>query len=333
MHLKSDAKRRIFGEAELLPHFAFHCIQSGNRAILFSMGKNKKKISKIHKKLGIILGISVIFLFGISAYALHWEEIASVDWKERAGAVREKVAEWSERHLRKQNGEMHEDGVMSLYNCEIVYMSHQFPALMKVAGLQDDRIAVPLISQEEVGYQTGCELVSAAMVLNYYGVDATPEDVYAVIEKTSGWSGNDSYGEDPDVCFIGDPTTTHAFGCYVAPLVDAMNRLFDKEWQAVNVSDSELEYLEKNYLEEGIPIIIWATINMSEPQKGDSWMLNDGKTFQWIAGEHCLVMVGADDNYYYFNDPNHAGEVIGYEKALVQERYEQLGKQAIIISH
>ncbi len=295
------------------------------------MEKNKKKISKIHKKLSIILGVSVIFLLGISAYALHWEEIASVDWKERTGIVKEKVVEWSKQHLAKQNEEKYGDE-NAPYQCEIAYMSHQFPALMKVATSQDEKIEVPLISQADVGYQTGCELISAAMVLNYYGIDATPEDVYAVIEKTPAWNTNESYGEDPDEYFIGDPRTAHAFGCYVNPLVDAMNRILDENWRAVNVSDSELEYLEKNYLEQGIPIIIWATINMSEPQEGESWTLRDGKAFQWIAGEHCLVMVGADENYYYFNDPNHAGEVIGYEKVLVQERYEQLGKQAIIIS-
>ena len=45
-----------------------------------------------------------------------------------------------------------------------------------------------------------------------------------------------------------------------------------------------------------------------------------------------LQYVKADDNYYYFNDPDHSGEAIGYEKELVRQRYEQLGEQAIIIS-
>lgn len=296
------------------------------------MEKNKKKISKIQKKLGIILGISVIFLFGISAYALHWEEIAAVDWNAQTEAVKEKTVGWWEQIRGKWNTDDAEEKEALTYGWNIAYMSHQFPALMKVATSQDAWISVPLISQEEVGYQTGCELVSAAMLLNYYGIDVTPEDVYSVIQKSSAEDTDTVYGPDPNVCFIGDPTTTYAFGCYALPLIDAMNQLLDEEWQAVNVSDSDLEDLEKNYLNQGIPIIIWATIHMSEPQKGDSWLLSDGTKFQWIAGEHCLVLVGADEEYYYFNDPNHAGEVVGYERAVVRERYEQLGKQAVIIS-
>lgn len=298
----------------------------------FYMENHKKKLSKTHKKLGIILAVSVLLLLGITVYALHWEELAAVSFEERVEAVKEKVSEWSEQRGAGHDSAATEDEKQEEFECEIAYMSRQFPALMKIADAQEDWIAVPLISQEEVGYQTGCELVSAAMVLNYYGIEASPEDVYAVIKKTADREGNASYGEDPDVYFIGDPRTSHAFGCYVHPLTDAMNQLLGEDWQAVNVSDSELEYLVENYLEQGIPIIIWATINMSNPQEGDSWMLSDGRMFQWIAGEHCLVMVGSDEEYYYFNDPNHAGEVIGYEKALVQERYEQLGKQAIIIS-
>ena len=100
----------------------------------------------------------------------------------------------------------------------------------------------------------------------------------------------------------------------------------------MDITGTDLEIIEKNYIEQDIPVIIWATIHMSEPREGDSWKLADGSTFRWIAGEHCLVLVGADDNYYYFNDPDHSGEAIGYEKELVRQRYEQLGEQAIIIS-
>ena len=43
-------------------------------------------------------------------------------------------------------------------------------------------------------------------------------------------------------------------------------------------------------------------------------------------------MVGADEHYYYFNDPDCEGEVVGYERSVVEQRYEQLGRQALILS-
>lgn len=71
---------------------------------------------------------------------------------------------------------------------------------------------------------------------------------------------------------------------------------------------------------------------MKPPKEGNRWTLEDGTQFQWLAGEHCLVLVGADEDYYYFNDPDYGDEVIGYEKELVQQRYDELGRQAIVIS-
>jgi uncharacterized protein YvpB len=286
------------------------------------MENKTNKTSKTHKKLGIALLISIICLAGISVYATHWEEIAAIDWKQK----------WEQWQAQRQEQKQEQAQEERTFECRITGMSRHFPALMKVADTQDSLLAVPLISQQESGYQTGCELVSAAMVLNYYGIEVTPQDVYTVIDKPEADGAVGTEGATPDKYFIGDPTSTHGYGCYVAPLVEAMNRLFGEEWNAVNVSDFDLDDLEKNYLEQGIPVIIWATINMSEPQNGASWTAEDGTSFQWIAGEHCLVLVGADEQYYYFNDPNHEGEVIGYEKDVVRERYEQLGKQAIIVS-
>lgn len=292
------------------------------------MEDKRNKITQKHKKLITALIISVVCFSGIVAYATHWEEIASIDWKEKLHAVQEKAGSIIEarKAAREEKNSEHKEQ----YECRIEYMSRKFPALMKVATSEDHYIDVPLISQKDAGYQTGCELVSAAMVLNYYEIPVTAQEVYEVIEKSKG--NSERLAEDPNACFIGDPVTAHGFGCYVYPLVNAMNQLIGDDWRAVNVSDSELDYLEENYLNRGTPVIIWATINMSEPQKGDSWTLQNGKTFEWISGEHCLVLVGADEKYYYFNDPNHEDEVIGYDKKVVKERYEQLGKQAIIIS-
>ncbi len=44
-----------------------------------------------------------------------------------------------------------------------------------------------------------------------------------------------------------------------------------------------------------------------------------------------LDMIYDDDNYY-FNDPYENHGLIGYEKSLVEKRFEELGKQALIIS-
>lgn len=281
----------------------------------------QKDTPKKLKTLSLALLISAICLIGITLYAGNWEYIAQIDWKEKLLQTSESV---KERIL--PGPEVIECGY------EAVDMSHSIPVLMTTRQEGEGVIDVPLISQEECGYQTGCELVSGAMVLNYYGQEVTPQDLYEVIPKTLSLQNADGTGADPRQVFIGDPQAIGGYGCYADPLVYAMNQLFEEEWHAVNISGTSLTKLEEGYLAKGTPVIIWTTIHMMEPGQGNRWTLADGTEFQWIAGEHCLVLVGADENYYYFNDPNRAGEVVGYERTTVEERYRQLGRQAIIVS-
>lgn len=259
--------------------------------------------------LAIILGISAFCLIGITVYAMNWEEINQFDW----------------------SSIFPEPETLEAYY-EITNMSHSMPVLVKTVEEGVTIIPVPLISQKECGYQTGCELVSAAMVLNHYEQQATPQELYDIIDKAPEPVNQEGIGVNPNSYFIGNPQTMNGFGCYAGPIIDAMNELFAGERYAVNISGTSLETIDQKYLSEGTPVIIWATIHMSEPTQGNRWTLEDGTEFQWLAGEHCLVLVGADDKYYYFNDPDHEGEVVGYEKTLVEQRYQQLGRQAIIVS-
>lgn len=45
---------------------------------------------------------------------------------------------------------------------------------------QEVQLEVPYLSQEDI-LPTGCEAVSAAMVLQYWGVDVTPEEVASML--------------------------------------------------------------------------------------------------------------------------------------------------------
>ena len=71
---------------------------------------------------------------------------------------------------------------------------------------------------------------------------------------------------------------------------------------------------------------------MNPSYAGTSWILENGEGwFSWKSGEHCLVLVGYDDNYYYFNDPYSAEQVVRWDRQLAQIRYEELGSQALVI--
>ena len=196
-------------------------------------------------------------------------------------------------------------------------------------------VNVPYISQKSV-LATGCELVSATMVMQFYGYDITVEDfVQNTPQSELKQTKSGLIGNDPSKTFIGNPHSSNGFGCYAPVITSVMNSFFNnKSQKAVDVTGTNIENLLHTYVDNDSPVLIWATINMKEPQQGRSWMIEDtGETFQWIAGEHCLVLVGYDHDLYYFNDPYGSNGIVGYDKDLVEERYQALGLQAIAVTN
>jgi len=205
-----------------------------------------------------------------------------------------------------------------------------------VSTQQKKIIDVPYISQDG-NLPTGCELISATMILNYYGCDVTVDQVVAktpqsdLIQVESGL-----IGMHPSKAFIGNPRRSDGFGCYAPVINSVLNSFFANDGTkiSVDVTGMELEKLTSTYINQGIPVIIWATINMTQPSSGAIWTIKEtGKTFNWISGEHCLVLVGYDKSNYYFNDPYESNGLIAFEKGLVRDRFCALGQQAVVVTN
>lgn len=180
---------------------------------------------------------------------------------------------------------------------------------------------------------TGCESVAATMALQHCG-----EDVSATTFATQWLTcSNEFYygadglcGPDPNVVFAGDPTTSASYGCYAGPIVNAINNNSTR-CKAEEISAKSVKELCKKYIDNGQPVLVWATMNMVKSHDGDSWNLPNGKDFVWISGEHCLVLVGYDNDEYYFNDPL-TGDMVKYNKRTVEKRFDELDNQSVVIS-
>ena len=199
---------------------------------------------------------------------------------------------------------------------------------------------VPLIGQSKL--PTGCETCSATMLLNFYGYkisETTFADKY-LVKKPFGYSNGSYTGPDPNCAFVGTPYSSNSYGAYAPIMVKCMNKyLSDKSYKAVEISGKSLEYLSGKYVAQGQPIMVWATINMSPSFKTTTWIVNYtdenakyklGSYYTWTAGEHCLLLTGYDKDYYYFNDP-WTNARTRYSKSLVNTRYNELGKQAVVM--
>ena len=202
-----------------------------------------------------------------------------------------------------------------------------------LVGKQSEKIiSVEYLGQKD--YPTGCESVTAVMALRYVGIDITVDEfIENYLPKGEFWvdENGQAYGDDPYQCFVGDPYSSSGFGCFAPALAEGLEKAAPGK-TVLNLTGCTIEELCKKYIKKGIPVIFWATINMKEPTAGRTWTLQDtGETFTWTAGEHCLLLVGYDNNNYYFNDPYQDKGLTAYEKSIVDMRYQQMGSQALVL--
>lgn len=195
---------------------------------------------------------------------------------------------------------------------------------------------VPYIDQS-VFYPTGCESVSAVMFLRFLGIEITVDEFIEKYLDKREFEERDGvlYGPDPRKFFCGSPYDKDAFGCYAPVIVRALERVFaDRGYPGVvkNETGATAAELSEKYIKKGMPVIFWACINMREPVEGPSWRLADtGEEFTWISNEHCMLLVGFDEEGYYFNDPYDNNGVVRYPKELVEDRHRAQHMQAITL--
>lgn len=191
---------------------------------------------------------------------------------------------------------------------------------------------VPLISQFPE-FPTGCESVSAVMVLKFSGENiSAAKFIDEYLPKSSEFynDGGKRFGPSPYEYFIGNPKTASSYGCMAPVIEKAICNYFGSSDRVRNTTGTELSALCSEYIDNDIPVMVWATINMLETNPKNSWYLSDGKRFSWPGNEHCMVLIGYDSESYYFNDP-YAGKTVKYNKETANDRYAELGKQSVVV--
>ena len=191
---------------------------------------------------------------------------------------------------------------------------------------------VPIIAQYP-DFPTGCESVSAVIALQYAGVDISVADfVDKYLDKSSHFYNENGkrYGPDPYKVFVGSPRSTASFGCMAPVIENAVKKIVGSSMTVENRTGYTLPMLCKSYIDKGIPCVVWVSIGMLETYRSASWTLEDGSTYYFPANEHCMVLIGYSDTHYYFSDP-YRGEHVKYACALAEQRFEELGRQALVV--
>ena len=138
------------------------------------------------------------------------------------------------------------------------------------------------------------------------------------------------YGPDPNEYFCGSPYDEDSFGIYAKGLLKALDRAAGTEFCFKDESGTPIQKLLEKYIDQEMPVVFWACINMRKEITGPEWkLLDSGETFCWTSNEHCMLLVGYDEEKYYFNDPYNNNGVIGYERELVEKRHAAQHSMAI----
>ncbi len=192
---------------------------------------------------------------------------------------------------------------------------------------------IPYLSQ--ANYPTGCESVSAVMMLRFWGYDISIDEFIDDYLDKQGFTVVDgiTYGANPYEKFAGDPRSSSSFGCFAPVIEKAIRKIVSADMTVKTLNGVSMDDLCKRYINKGIPVLVWATINMAASSPGKSWVIEGtNNTFTWTRGEHCLVLAGFNRDNYIFADPYNSNGVVEFPKELVKLRYAEMGMQAVVVS-
>ena len=200
---------------------------------------------------------------------------------------------------------------------------------------------VKVLKQDDL--KAGCETYACTMLLNMLGFhldEHTIADSYLNCQFVFESDDGVKYGPDMYSAFAG--TAYGGWGVYAPSMAKSMNKYLSDQkskLKAYNMENIPLEDLIDEYVSKGVPVMVWATTDMDEPYVYETWIVNYvdenartkiGDSFSWYMHEHCLVLIGYDADSYYFADSTE-GKISVFKKELVAKRYEQMGKQCIVV--
>ncbi len=198
-------------------------------------------------------------------------------------------------------------------------------------------INAPYIDQT-ADWPTGCESVSAVMLLKYLGLDTEVAGfVDGCLEKRPMIEHADGTleGPDPRMFFAGDPRDPESFGCYSGVIIRALERAFSERGLAYkyavdDLTGTPIETILSDYIDRDMPVVFWTSIDLKETIQGPDWRISGTEdTFHWISNEHCVLLVGYDDDKLIYNDPWTNNGVMASDRELVLKRHSEEHSMAV----
>lgn len=182
-------------------------------------------------------------------------------------------------------------------------------------------------------YPNGCESVSTVMAMRYAGADITVDRFIDELLPRSpyiNYSGEIPTAADPEFYYLGNPRDNSGLYCFENAVANAVNSS-GTGLACTPLRGWTFEELCHAYIDNGTPVIFWATLYMGRivyTQIG--WQIEG--TDEWhtlISNLHCILLTGYDEENYYINDPLSGQRA--YPKYVVEAAYVDLGMRAAVV--
>lgn len=176
-------------------------------------------------------------------------------------------------------------------------------------------------------YPNGCELVALDILLKYYNVDVSVDDIIIAtpIGKTPYYSNGVSYGGDPNYTFLGNPRSYSGWGIWDKGLESIANSF---KPGVINGTGMEFDEVLKLVYNDR-PVIVWTSINLYSPFVSKKWIVPEtGETIYWKSYNHAVVVIGYNENEIIISDPIN-GKIRNMDRSRFINIYNFMDKRAI----
>lgn len=195
----------------------------------------------------------------------------------------------------------------------------------------------PLVKQNP-DYPNGCEVASATMLLEHYGINIDMKEyVDNYLPKKEVYEENGlRYGPDPSQYYAGNPSdSSRGWGTFLPVIKNSLYTIFKDKLPAETVGHvytSEDKLPLEEYVQTGNPVLTWTTVDYSEAKDIYEWFSYDkSRTYTYPKKAHVVVIVGMDKDYYYLNDPLKDKKAIKVLRETFDKSYDSMGRQALYI--
>ncbi|MCP3771822.1 C39 family peptidase [Paenibacillus sp. MZ04-78.2] len=177
---------------------------------------------------------------------------------------------------------------------------------------------------------SGCEVTSLAMLLQFYGVNKSKMDLVPEMKKDPtpiryNKNGSIAYWGNPNTGFVGEVTgAAKGFAIYHTALFELLKDYVPTAQDMTKEPFSKLE----DQLIQGIPSVVWTTINYKVPDKWVVWDTPIGP-IETTFMEHAVLLVGFDEQYVYVNDPLAGQSNKKIDKEAFIATWDAMGRQAL----